>query len=73
MEEIIDQPAELMEHVAALGLGKAALKVGGPGLAQQQLNPGRGRSRPALNGRVHASAACCSLFRAVRDARDLVK
>src|SRR6516164_5959172 len=34
---------------------------------------GRGRSRPALNSKAHASAACCSLFRAVRDARDLAK
>ena len=25
MEEIIDEPAELMEHVAALGIGKTAL------------------------------------------------
>ena len=31
------------------------------------------RSRPALNGKAHAPAACCSLFRAVRDARDLAK
>ena len=31
------------------------------------------RSRPALNGKAHASAACCSLFRAVHPARDLAK
>ena len=31
------------------------------------------RPRPALNGKAHASAACCSLFRAVRDARDLAR
>ena len=31
------------------------------------------RSRPAPNGKLHASAACCSLFRAVCPARDLAK
>lgn len=30
----------------------------------------RGRSLPALNGRVHAPAACVLLFRIVRDRRD---
>src|SRR5215469_417979 len=32
---------------------------------------GRRTVRPALNGRAHASAACCRLFRALRDLRDL--
>jgi len=34
---------------------------------------GHGRSRPALNGRAHASAACASLFRRVHDSCDLAK
>jgi hypothetical protein len=31
---------------------------------------GRGQSRPALNGRAHASGACVLLFRVVRDGCD---
>jgi len=38
--------------------------------ATANLHPGRGRSRPALNGRAHASAACATLFGSVRGDRD---
>ena len=42
-------------------------------LAQTRTTDQHRPAQQALNGKAHASAACCSLFRAVRDARDLAK
>jgi len=43
------------------------------GLSASGYPAGRGRSRPALNGEAHASAACASLFRHVHESCDLAE
>jgi hypothetical protein len=40
------------------------------GVGHSVLHTGRGRSRPALNGKAHASVACANLFGSVRGDRD---
>jgi ubiquinone/menaquinone biosynthesis C-methylase UbiE len=47
-----------------------ALDSDGRAALTADLHPGRGRSRPALNCRAHASAACSSPFTPVQGVRD---